>query len=1184
MNKSMRKTTLREITRSLGRYIAIVAITALGVGFFAGLKACQPAMVNAADKYLEENLFYDFRVLSSYGLEQEDVEALAEIEEVAVAEGGYSTDVIYEYEDVSGVLKVHSLGTELNHVVLTAGRMPQAPGECLVDANVFTEEAIGTEIVLSQSNEEDTLDQFAEESFVIVGIAKSPNYLNFERGTTTLANGVVDGFMYVSADAFDMEVYTEVYLRLEDRHRLYSEEYDAYVEEVADAVEAVSEDASARRYEVVLAEAWEELEDGEQELADAIEEGETELADAWTELNDGARELQDGIEELEEGRQELLDAEEDLADARVELADAEIEVADAEVEIADALVELADGEQELLDAEAELADAAEQLREAEETLADARQEIANGFAILEQKFQELEDAREELDAQGSMVNSGIGQVESGMNQIREALAMREQLEGQLALLPPLPEYAETIAALEAALSQIPSASELNATMADLQNTYNYLYDKYLLCLQASRDIAYADQQLCLARGDLYAAQEEADEGERELWDARIEYNEGLAQYQEGLQELEDARIEIADAQQELEDARIEIADGWEEVADAEIEIADGWIELEDAEREIAEGRYDLERGYMEYYRGRGLFYYEIDEAREELADARADIEALEAPDTFVLDRESNVGLVCFENDSAIVDSVAYIFPVFFFLVVALVCITTMNRMIEEQRTQIGVLKAMGYSAGTIMAKYLFYAGSAALFGGVGGFLFGSYLFPTVIWITYGMMYNFADLEYTFMPGMFVISIAVALLCTMGATWLSCRKELQSVPAELIRPKSPKAGKRILVERITFLWKRLPFLHKVSLRNIFRYKKRVFMMIIGISGCTALLVAGFGLKDSVAGIVTQQYEQIEPYDMSILLSEGYDEEGKAEFAQTAEGVLTDYAYLSETTMDIIGEEMTKTVCLRVPEEEDSFGEFVRLETQDGRVLPYPSFGEVVLSDKVAEKIGAEIGSEILLRDSDMNEITVTVAGIYNNYISNYAYISLETYEDQMGHAPEYKTVFAYGNDGIEIHECGAQISEAEGVVSVSITQDMKDRMDSTMESLNYIVILVISCAGLLAFIVLYNLTNINITERIREIATIKVLGFYPEETASYVFRENVLLSFVGGAIGLLLGKFLHAFVMDKIDVDMVSFDVLIMPLSYLFSFILTFVFAMVVNRFMRGKLNRIDMAESLKSVE
>ncbi len=1185
MNKSMRKTTLREITRSLGRYIALVAITALGVGFFAGLKACTTAMVNAADKYLEENALFDFRILSSYGLEQEDIEELAKLPEVEVAEGAYSMDVIYEYEGVAGVLKVHSIGTEINQIELVAGRMPEAPNECVLDSGAFPESVIGTEIVLSSLNEEDTLDQFAYKQYRVVGIAQSPLYLNFERGTTSLSNGVVTGFMYLPEDGFDMSVYTEVFLRLEDRYYLYSEEYDAYIDDVTEVVEAKAEEASLRRYEAVLAEVLEELNDAETELADAMEEGETELFDAYSDLQEASLDLAEGYEELMDGITEIRDGEEEIAEAREELLDAEVEVAEGEQELLDAEEELAEGEQELLDAEAELADALVQIEDAEAELADARYDIANGFAVLEEKFRELDEAREELDEQGSLISSGLGQVEDGIAQIESALESRTMLEMQIAALDPAdPAYQPTLGYLQGLLAQIPPATELNSTLAELRNTYNYLYENYLVCLQAAKDIAYADSQLCLARGELLEGQEAADEGERELWEARAEYEDGLAQYREGLQELEEARVEIADGWQEIADAKVEIADGWEELENAMEDIEEGRNELWDGLSEMSEGRYELEKGYLEYYRARAYFEQEIADAKEELEDGWEEYYDLTEPDTFVLNRDANVGVACFENDSSIVESVAIVFPVFFFLVVALVCITTMNRMIEEQRTQIGVLKAMGYSSGQIMAKYMFYSGSAAMLGSVGGFLFGSYLFPEVIWTTYGMMYDFADIEYTFLPGLFVLSILIALLCTMGATWASCYKELQSVPAELIRPRAPKAGKRILLERITFLWKRLPFLHKVSLRNIFRYKKRFFMMIVGISGCTALLVAGFGLQDSVAGIVTQQYENIDVYDMSVTLDHPFTAEEKAEFDAETQGVIASYTALYETSMDVVGEEGIKSLYMIAPEDAQAFGDFVHLTAEDGTALEYPDVGEVILSDKVAEKIGAEVGSEVILRDSDMNEIPVTVTAIYNNYVNSYAYINSETYERFMGEMPEYTTLFVYGAENVEIHECGATIMEQEQVLSVNINQDMEDRMGSTMESLDYVIILVIGCAGLLAFIVLYNLTNINITERVREIATIKVLGFYPEETASYVFRENVLLSMIGGGVGLLVGKVLHAFVMSKLDVDMVSFDVIVTPLSYCYSFVLTFVFAMVVNWFMRSKLNKIDMAESLKSVE
>lgn len=1193
MNRNLRKTTFREIKNSFGRYIAILAITALGVGFFGGLKICTPAMVNVGNQYLENAAFYDYRLVSTYGFEEEDVKALSELEGVSDAEGSFSYDVIFSYGEEIAVAKVHSITRQVNHVVLVEGRMPENAGECLVDAKWFSADMIGSELAWSEQNEEDTLDAFYGDTYTVVGLIQSPNYLNYERGTTALLDGVVDCFIYVPKEAFDSDIYTEAYLRMEERNPLYSEEYDTYIDSMTDRVEAAAEEAGERRYLAVVKEYEEELAEAQMELDDAKAEGETELAEAYRELTDAREELEDGERELLDGQREIADAETEIADAETELAEARIEIEDAREELLDAETEYADGAAELEDARIELIDARIQLSDAQQEIDDARAEIAAGWAEIAEQEAELADARAELDDKGGQLSYGMGMVDSGFDQIEEAQAGRQQLEQGIAGVEGLlrnpalandPMLNGQLQYLQSQLAMIPSAEYLDDQHRQLAGTRDYLYSQYLLCLDAANQLKYAEEQLCLAKGELLEAQEQIDEGEQELWQGLTEYADGLAKYEDAAAELADARTELDDGWQEVNDALVELEDGERELADARQELTDAKEELADGEEELIEGRQELEDGLTEYYDALAEFEQEIADAEEELADAREELADLKEADVFVLDRGSNIGIACFESDTQIVEAVAVVFPVFFFLVVALVCITTMNRMIEEQRMQIGVLKAMGYTTGAIMGKYLFYAGSAALVGAIAGYIGGTYLFPAVIWTGYGIMYGFAPMQYITDPVLGIVSLLAALLCTMGATWFSCIKELKSMPSELLRPKAPRAGKRIFLEYITVLWKRLPFLHKVSLRNIFRYKKRFFMMIIGISGCTALVLTGLGFQDSIVDIVDMQYEQIEVYDYNILLQEELNGENQAEFEAAADEVLSSYMYLQIKTVDAVSAETVKSVNLLVPQEEDLFTEYVTLKDEQGNPVSLPGDGEAVLSHRIAEKLGVKTGDALRLRDSDMNEIVATVSGIYKNYIYNYAIINETTYRDAMGESPKYQNLYANVTDGADIHGAAASLLNLDEVLGVTVNQDSRDRVGGMLDSLKYIVILIIGCAAALAFIVLYNLTNINITERIREIATIKVLGFYPMETANYVFRENLILTGIGAVVGLILGKWLHMFVIDKIDIDMVAFDHIIQQSSYVYSFLITLLFAVTVNLVMCFKLNKINMAESLKSVE
>ena len=528
------------------------------------------------------------------------------------------------------------------------------------------------------------------------------------------------------------------------------------------------------------------------------------------------------------------------------------------------------------------------------------------------------------------------------------------------------------------------------------------------------------------------------------------------------------------------------------------------------------------------------------------------------------------------------DGIANIFPVFFFLVAALVCMTTMTRMVDEQRTQIGVLKAMGYSNWQIMGKYLFYAGSAALLGSVLGYALGAVGLPWIIWEIYGMIYGFAPLKQVFLPELALLSLSAALLCAMGSTYLACRVELGRQAAELIRPKSPRAGKRVFLEYIGPVWRRLSFLHKVSVRNVLRYRSRLVMMVLGIGGCTALLCTGFGIRDSIAHVADDQFDEITLYDYAVTFQ---DPQTQA----SAEDYLARYGWERENALlvhsgsvDVLAEGGVKSVYL-VVSASDTLEGFLSLHNDEGPVA-YPGPDQAVLNAGLAESLGLVPGDSIKLRSSELGVLEVTISALCDNYVFNYVYVSTETYVRQLEEAPEYNTLYLKAHAGADPYEEGALLLEDEDVGAVTVNEDTRARVDSMLSRLDYIVVVIVLCAAALAFIVLYNLTNINITERIREIATIKVLGFYQGEVASYVFREINLLSVLGSLAGLAMGKGLHSFVMAQIKIDSMTFACRIAPLSYLISFVMTLLFTLVISLGMRPRLRRIDMAESLKSIE
>ncbi len=713
--------------------------------------------------------------------------------------------------------------------------------------------------------------------------------------------------------------------------------------------------------------------------------------------------------------------------------------------------------------------------------------------------------------------------------------------------------------------------------------------------QFNAEKADAEAQLRSALEEIVAAEEEIAASRENLEDQRTQVLASLEEIEAAYAALDDEQAQLdayapyigeealSAAQAQIDAVRSQLDSSQAQAEAGLAQIEDGLAQLDEAEEELAQARSEYESQRAEADSRFADAQAQLDEAAKELADAEAEIADIASPQIYVLTRESNVGYECFDSDSQIVDSISAIFPVFFFLVAAMVCMTTMTRMVDEQRTQIGVFKALGYGSARILGKYLFYSGSAALIGSAAGFVGGTLAFPAVIWKAYGVMYDFTDsLNYEFNGLLAVFCVAVALVCSMGATIISCLNDFRIVPAELIRPKAPRNGKRILLERVHFIWNRVGFLYKVTLRNIFRYKKRFFMMVLGISGCTALLLTGFGLKDSISGIVDFQYDEISTYDFTVTFSSGRTDEEQTSFSEAISAYAEAAAFVHEESADLVVGSTSKTMTLVVTEGDNLDG-FVDLHTGDEQ-LSYPEEGEVIICKKYAEDYDISVGDTVTLRNLDMRSADFTVSGICDNYIMGYVYMTPETYEDAWRDEAEYETAFVKINDGEDVYLAASQARNLDDVNAVTVNSEFRDRINSMMDSLNAIVVLVVVSAGTLAFIVLYNLTNINITERKREIATIKVLGFYSRETSAYVFRENFLLTGISAVAGLFLGIILHAFVINMIRVDLIYFEPRILWPSYIYAVLLTFLFAVIVMFAMYFKLQKVSMTESLKSIE
>ncbi len=655
-----------------------------------------------------------------------------------------------------------------------------------------------------------------------------------------------------------------------------------------------------------------------------------------------------------------------------------------------------------------------------------------------------------------------------------------------------------------------------------------------------------------------------EEADREIADAQKDYDASYAEY---LSQKTDAEKELESARKRLEDAKTEISH-------KEKLLTDGRTQLEESEEEYNKASEETESSLSDAKD-------KLAEALEQINAAKDEVKRIDKPSCYVLDRSKNIGYTSFENDSSVVEGIAKIFPLFFFLVAALVCSTTMTRMVDEQRTQIGTLMALGYSNGSIARKYVFYSGSAAVLGCILGYLAGTRLFPFAIWQAYKMLYRFAEIEYVFSGSLALLTLLVSLLCSVGATYGACRTELLQMPAQLMRPKAPKAGKRIFLERLPFLWRRINFLHKVSVRNILRYKKRLFMMILGTGGCTALLLAGLGLKDSISNIADDQFDTIMMYDYTLAFPNSLTGEERELFREDTSDLLSQCVFIATDTYDFTDKKGSQKINVIATDDPD-ITRIIGLHL-DGKTVPYPDYGYVAINDQLARSAGVEIGDTMTINLNNTEYYTVLIGGIFKNYAFNYMYMTGATYHKIYGTNCSYKTAYANTGSG-QLYDIAARLMKDYGASTVIVTQDTKNRVADMMNSLNYIVWLVIACACALSFVVMYNLSNINITERNREIATIKVLGFFPSETYSYVFRENIVITLLSTAPGLPAGILLHRFVMEQIKIEAVSFNIRIFPMSYLYALAVTFGLTILVNLILISKIDRIPMAESLKSVE
>lgn len=1072
LKKALLKDIFKEIIKSYKRFISILLMALLGVGFFAGLRASSPDMVDSIDSYYKAQNVYDIEVISTLGLNNQDIEAISKIENVKNVYGTYSKDGLIKTEDKEKVSKILCV-EEVNKPVLIEGNLPQNIDECVVEKNLLKEleKNIGDyiEIEPEKTDEEET-EFLKNKKLKIVGVVESPLYISRERGNTKLGTGVIDYYIYINKENVNSEVYTEIYVNLEesDKYQTASNKYEEYVLETKEKIEEIKEERENARYQELIDKANEEIAKAEEEFNTEKQNGENKIQEAENEINNGKKEIENAEITLSNNESK----------AKNEFANAEKKIENAKTEVAKNALKL-----------------------------------NNQKIEAEQQFAEAESQKTELQNTLDNINMAIKLTDNNI------------LEKQKEL--------ETVTTEE-------EKEKINQEIAKLQETKK-VYEENSKATQAG--ITEINNQI-----------------------------------EQGKKELENAQVQIDNAKSEIE----------KQEATLEQTKSSTNEQLASARNKIENSKKEIENAEIELQKSKDEFNSKIEEAEGKLIDAKEKVKEIEKAKWYIFDRKQNSGYSSYIQDTESVENISIVFPIVFFAIAALVSLTSMTRMVEEQRQELGTLKSLGYNKFHIMLKYIIYSSLACIIGGVIGMNIGFQLLPRIIWEMYSMMYTLPKFIVSFNHQYSSIGLGLIYICIVGATLCSIIKELRETPANLLRPKAPKYGKRVLLERINFIWKRLNFSQKVTIRNIFRYKKRFLMTIIGILGCTSLILAGFGIKDSISSLLPNQYEKIFTYDMQVALKTSLSNDQINEYINTlkAKEEINEIAETYMETGTASKDDKTEDIQIVIPKDQQELEKMIKIvDVEEEKNIELSKEG-IVITDKLAELINAKKGDTIKITTADEEEKEIKVVAIAENYISHYVYMSKELYQEIF--EKEYSTnVLLIKDNNLDESQEEVLMKELVGkneVSTVLLTSTTMKTLDDTMNSLNYVVIILIVSAGLLAFVVLYNLANVNISERIRELATIKVLGFYDKEVYNYVSRETLILTIIGIVLGLIGGYFLNFYILGTCEIDLLRFEKVIYPISYVYSVVITLIFSLIVNIATYFALKKIDMIGSLKSIE
>ncbi len=1152
MKRAFNKDILRSVTHSLGRFLAIAGIVALGTGFYAGLRMTAPDMKLAADEYYDGTALMDMRVVSTLGLTDSDIDALRDVEGVEKVMPAYEIDVMATINTEQYAIRVHSLPPAavksdtddgvhavsdeddyLNRPILVEGSWPQNEGECVLSADkvMNAPTKIGDKVQITEGTQK-VDDVLATRTYTVVGYVHSSYYVSSaSMGSTSLGSGAIQQFMYVPEGDFSKnQPYTEAFITVSGAASEFagSDAYVGCVAAVQDRIEALAPTREQARVNQLRVDAQNALNDKradfDREKVDVLrqlDEAERTLTEAAAVISESEQQLGRAQAQYESGMSELVQR---RSAAVLQLDAVERQVSEGRTQVDAARLDINEGQVQLLDA-----------------------------------WTQWQAQSVGLAGQWAAWHTQADPLYAAIDQMQQAI---DGLNAQIAGLDPNdPDYAVKKDALE----------RQRDVLVQQLDQFRQNHQADIAALEVARQqLNNTQQQLDTARQQLEMQQASFD-------NKKAEFDAAVARVEQGASDLASARVwadmQITAAQQQLDDAAAQISTG---------------------RAQLEQGRSNYESGLSEYQRNRVDAEAQFADAELQMADAQKKIDDLGNPTWLVMSRDQNYGVNSFNSDANRVDSIAAVFPFIFFLVAALVALTTMTRMVEEERVLIGTYKALGYGRARISSKFLLYAAVASTAGSVVGIGVLSQVLPAVISKAYAIIYFVPPGPLPIDLGLAGLAAGLGVGVTLVATGAAVFATLRERPATLMLPRAPKAGKRIMLERITPVWRRLSFSWKVTFRNLFRYKRRFIMTVIGIAGCTALLLTGLGLQDAINDIIDKQYGEIVHYNTVVTTEDDISSESESELKAIMDdrsNVLS-YVRAHDESMVASGSDVANIhTSIVVPQGDEALGDLLTLRTRVGHEELTLGADGVILAEKLANQLGVGVGDELHLAEQDeMGNATSTtydlrVTGIMENYIYNYVFIGPDRYEQLTGQRPTFSTYYAAASSDADVRtKFNESVRSIDGVKTVAYNDEVIDAYKSMLKSVGLIVVVLVVAAAALAFIVLYNLTNINITERQREIATLKVLGFTPREVSAYIYRETMLLSVIGCLIGLVLGVFMESFVVVTAEVDQVMFGRTIHPVSFVLAFLLTMLFTLLVMLAMRKKLARVDMVESLKSNE